>query len=95
MTIHNQKLLIGLLSVLFPDATIYLFGSRARGDHRPESDIDIALNNKKQIDVLELIRAANVIEALNIPHKVDLVDMYTVPEQMRAMIKQEGVIWKN
>ena len=24
-----------------PDATVILFGSRARGDHRPDSDVDL------------------------------------------------------
>lgn len=26
-----------------PDFTIYLFGSRVRGDHRPDSDVDVVI----------------------------------------------------
>jgi predicted nucleotidyltransferase len=30
-----------------PRATIYLFGSRVRGDHRPDSDVDIVIHFDK------------------------------------------------
>ncbi len=92
--IQDQELLIKLLSVLFPDAIIYLFGSRARGTARSSSDIDIAIDAKNPIDILELMRAANVIEALNIPLKIDLVDFNAVPIEMQHVIKKEGKQWK-
>ena len=42
--VKEKDLIVGLLSVIFPDAKIYLFGSRARGDYKPESDIDLAID---------------------------------------------------
>lgn len=92
--IRNQELAIQLLSVLFPNATIYLFGSRARGDFKTGSDIDIAIDNKQRIDNLEIARALNVLEALNIPGEIDLVDMSRIPEAMKQNILNEGIIWK-
>jgi predicted nucleotidyltransferase len=44
----NDKPLKALVQVLVDwaagkTATVYLFGSRVRGDHRPDSDVDIAV----------------------------------------------------
>jgi predicted nucleotidyltransferase len=93
--IKNQEKMVKLLKVLFPDAKIILFGSRARGDAQPTSDVDIALDNGEKIHRLELAQASNVIEALNIPHKIDLVDYRSVPELMQRMIDRDGVLWSD
>lgn len=50
-----------------PNAKIYLFGSRARGTHKVTSDIDIALDAGRKLDMLELAQARNVLECLYIP----------------------------
>jgi len=42
---------ISILSVLFPNAKIYLFGSRARGTHEQKSDIDLAIDERLAIRV--------------------------------------------
>jgi predicted nucleotidyltransferase len=63
--IREKDIVIKLLSVLFPDAKIYLFGSRARGTHKVTSDVDLAIDIGTPIPSLELARACNVIEDLN------------------------------
>lgn len=89
-----QKKMIGLLSVLFPDAKIYLFGSRATKNHHPQSDIDIAIDNGKRIDPLDIYEAYSIMEALVIPVKVDVVDYRSVSAAMRDSIDNEKVVWK-
>lgn len=42
--VPQEEIMIQLLTVLFPLVTIYLFGSRARGDHTERFDIDIAID---------------------------------------------------
>ncbi len=93
--IKNQEKMIKLLAVLFPKVKIYLFGSRARGDYKVNSDIDVALNIGRRLSTLELAQAENVIEALNIPQKVELVDLNAVPETMKETILKEALIWKD
>ena len=83
------------LQLLFPGAKIYLFGSRARGDNFPASDIDIALDAGSKIDPQKMLAAAAYIDALNIPYEVGLVDFNAVPQAMRDNILKEGILWND
>ncbi len=94
MTLEQQEKMIKLLAVLFPTATIYLFGSRARGTHSVTSDVDVAINAGKRISGLDLVQARNIIEALNISQTVDLADFHALPKNMQDTILKEGIIWK-
>lgn len=55
-------------------AKVWIFGSRARGDHGPFSDIDILYqlpSGKLALSDLSLIREA--LEESHLPYKVDVV----------------------
>ncbi|MBS1514915.1 MAG: nucleotidyltransferase domain-containing protein [Bacteroidetes bacterium] len=55
-----------------------LFGSRAKGNHKAGSDIDIALKGKINLkDVLFLHR---LIDELNLPYKFDLIIFSQIKE---------------
>lgn len=88
----KQKI-IGLLLVLFPNAKIYLYGSRARGTHRERSDIDLAIDLGKENSPAHLGEARSVLEATHIPYKIDLVDLNVVSSALREIIAKEGVLW--
>lgn len=90
-----QKTMIQLLTVLFPSAKIYLFGSRARGDYTERSDIDIAIDLGRQMEFSEIALARGVLEGLNLPEKIDVVDMHSIPAAMKGFILKEGVLWKS
>lgn len=75
----------------FPEAQIYLFGSRARGDASEYSDIDIAIKGSKPLkNTLASVRFA--IEESQIPYKVDLVDLSLAP-YLESVIQKEGIAW--
>ncbi len=93
--IKEQETIVRLLSVIFPEAKIYLFGSRARGTLKITSDIDLAIDARRPVTALDLARARNIIDALNIPQPVDIVDLYHIPAEMKAMILNEGIVWKS
>lgn len=48
-----------------------LYGSRAKGNYRANSDIDLTLTGD-QLDLSELLRIENEIDDLLLPYKVDL-----------------------
>lgn len=93
--IKEQETMVRLLEALFPGVKIYLFGSRARGDHRPTSDIDIALDAGRKLSFLEIARARNVLETLNLAQTIDVVDVQSVPDYLKATILKEGIAWNN
>jgi uncharacterized protein len=72
---------------------VYLFGSRARGNSRPASDIDLAVavaaGDRGQIG-----RLRENFENSTIPYTVDIVDLDTCGSALMDEIKREGVeVW--
>jgi predicted nucleotidyltransferase len=74
-------------------ATLKLFGSRARGDARRTSDIDIALVSAKPIPAAELATLREALEDSSVPFRVDLLDYARAPASLRAAIDREGITW--
>ncbi|MCZ7372505.1 MAG: nucleotidyltransferase domain-containing protein [Candidatus Methanoperedens sp.] len=77
------------------DIRIMLFGSRARGDYNRRSDIDIGILPGKKYNYKKLIFLKEKLENINIPYKVDIVDISKVSEIFRKKALKEGEIWKN
>lgn len=88
-----KEILTRMLVALFPGVKIYLFGSFARGTHKDRSDIDISLDMGRKLSNLEIVKANNIVEALNIPRKVDIVDFNRAPDYLRDVILKEGIPW--
>jgi type I restriction enzyme S subunit len=58
----------------------YIFGSRAKGDYRPDSDIDIALKGY-DLTVEDLLKLGAAIDKLKIGYEVDFVDYNSIKEE--------------
>lgn len=93
--VPQQETMIQLLTVLFPTSVIYLFGSRARGNHTERSDIDIAIDLGRKMAIKEIAKARGVLEGLNLPQKIDIIDMHSISTTMKEFILKEGIKWKN
>jgi uncharacterized protein len=72
---------------------IWIFGSRARGDHRPYSDIDLLYQFPEQsTDFSRLIsRLKEELEESSLPYKVDLVDINDLAESYKQNILRDRV----
>ncbi len=74
---------------------IILFGSRARGDFKESSDIDIAiefLNNNKD----NFIKIQTKLEDLNTLYKFDIVDFNSLKEdKFKKEILKDGIVIYN
>jgi predicted nucleotidyltransferase len=87
--------MIRVLEALFPGVKIYLFGSRAWGPENSVADIDLAIDIGRKLTIFELGRARRVMTEISMVLKIDLVDIWSIPEVLRNKILQKGVIWKN
>ena len=90
---EDAKIISGILKQYFPTAKVWLFGSRATGENRPGSDIDIAIDEGTIIDFFRLAQARDALEESAIPYKVDLVDYASVAVEFREEIKTKGIEW--
>ena len=89
----DKKKIIGLINVIIPDASIILFGSRARGTQQAGSDVDLALDAGRKLDAYELAEIMGVLDGTNLPYRVDVLDLNTVSDTMRDSIQKEGILW--
>jgi len=93
--LEHKSSIIKIITAFYPDAKIYLFGSYARGTAKQGSDIDIAIDVGKRLNLHEHQFLFNLLDALPTVQKIDLVDMYKIPDTMRESILKEGIAWKN
>ncbi|WP_346351513.1 nucleotidyltransferase domain-containing protein [Oceanimonas sp. AH20CE76] len=89
MHIHDYAFLQQLAGLPFVQA-IWLFGSRARGDHGERSDIDLAIScphasNADWLQLLEIVAEADTLL------KIDCIWLEQEPEQsaLRAAIERD------
>ena len=70
--------------------TFKIFGSRARGDYKNSSDIDIAVAGK--IDDTTKFNIRNDFDLIDIPYMIDLVFEEEITKQeLLKSIEEEGV----
>ena len=77
------------------DVSVFLFGSRARGDAGQGSDIDIAVVPHERFDRSKLIMLREMVGELNVPYNVDVVDFSDVSEQFRVEALKGAEVWKD
>ena len=77
----------------FPEVRVaYLYGSRARGDYKPQSDIDIAIDapSMTQQNFAQLWSA---IDALPIAYPLDCIWLQALPESsLKAQVERDGLV---
>lgn len=74
----------------FECVVIYLFGSRATGKHRPNSDLDIAFLSSRRIEPVECFNLANELSN-QIGKEVELVDLSTASTVLAKEVIAHGI----
>lgn len=92
----NSSAVAGMRAVLtkFPQVSrAILYGSRAKGNFKPGSDIDICLDGDG-LTFRTMLTIASALDALELPHKVDIVlrGLITNPELLNE-INRTGAIF--
>lgn len=95
MTEDYKKELLSIIHKYIPHCTVYVFGSRARKTHREGSDIDLAIDAGKKISLNTILDIKAEIEETTIPLFVDIVDIYSVSDDLKEEIEKEGVLWED
>jgi len=81
--------MINILKSFKTIKSVVLFGSRARGDHKPTSDVDLAIVFKENLD--QLYKVTDTLANANIIYTFDVVDYDKITnENLKNEIDQEG-----
>ena len=73
-----------------PDAVrVWVFGSRARGDTRTWSDLDLALEGPVPLSEDTLLAVTDAFEESELSLRVDVVDLGRVSERFRRIVESE------
>lgn len=75
--------------------TVYLFGSFARNEARPSSDIDIAVDPHDSLPRGTMARLREELEESTIPKRVEVVDLRDADPEFRERVRREGVVWSD
>jgi predicted nucleotidyltransferase len=91
--LEHKTSIIKIIKAFYPEAHIYLFGSYAHGTAQQGSDIDIAIDTGKRLNLHEWQFLWNLLDALPTIQKIDFIDLNRIPEDMRKAILKEGIEW--
>lgn len=71
---------------------VYLFGSRARGDYKDISDIDIAIDSKEDIT----FKVLRDLDDLRCIHTFDVVNINLIGDKLKENIEKDKIcIYEN
>lgn len=72
---------------------IFLFGSRAAGNAKPLSDIDIGILGTEPIPMIVKAHLDVELEESIVPFKIDLIDFYQVDKDFKKEALKKIQIW--
>lgn len=77
------------------DVRIYFFGSRARGESQPGSDIDVGILPASELQCGSLATLREALEDLAVPYRVDIVNLAETTETFRKHALEEATLWRS
>ncbi len=91
MSIETIKKKISPVLKKYPITEAYLFGSTARGEDRPDSDVDVLVKFRKIGGLFEFIHIKLELQDALEGRKVDLVEMGAVRPKMKPYIDRDKI----
>ena len=92
--IEQKDKIVGVISLFFPKLKFIFLGLMQGAMRKRGSDIDIAIDDGKELDIIQLQQIRNMIDCLNLVQTVDVVDFQAVPDELKQNILK-GIVWKN
>ncbi|RMD67248.1 nucleotidyltransferase domain-containing protein [Candidatus Parcubacteria bacterium] len=93
---HDDLAEVRRLVLNFLRPKVWLFGSRARGDAAPVSDIALALlSEANDLSVVWLAGLRELLEESHIPWHVDVADLRKADMELKHAVMREGILWSD
>lgn len=84
---QEMEIIKKILNAHFPNAVVWIFGSRVTESYKKFSDLDLALVGTSKIDPVKIMNALEHFQASDLPIKVDLVEFSQLSEAFQQNIR--------
>lgn len=74
-----------------PEASVWVFGSRATGKAKKYSDLDLCIKANQALALDVMSAMAEDFSESDLPWKVDIVDWFSVSDSFKAIIERDRV----
>lgn len=95
MSIHlDSKHLVSIQEILSKygvEKNVFVFGSRARGDHKEYSDLDLLVKQDRPLELAVLVGLKDAFEGSDLPFTVDVVEWCKIAEDFKKNISDDLV----
>jgi predicted nucleotidyltransferase len=92
ITEEELSILQSILKRYAPDFKVWAFGSRVTGNHKPFSDLDLALVGNAPISIETRAALNDALSSSALPYKVDIVDWAATSEAFQQIIEKQKLV---
>lgn len=86
----DRILIQNILQKALPhNSHIWVFGSRACGETKRSSDLDLAIDAGRPLTRQEILALYDAFEDSDLPYSVDFVDTYTIRDSFKNIINAQ------
>ena len=81
-----------ILRAYVPEYEVWAFGSRAKWEAKPYSDLDLAILTDRPLSLHKVAELRSALDESTLPIKVDVVDWAATSESFRTIIEADKVV---
>jgi predicted nucleotidyltransferase len=90
LTPSQHAAVAAILLRIVPQASVFIFGSRACGKVKEHSDLDIAIKGDTCLEKEVLRTLKTTFEESELPFKVDIVDMNALSDSFKKIVEKDA-----
>jgi len=91
MSATELRLVKSILNTWLPTREVHMFGSRARGQPKPFSDLDLVIMGDSPIPLSTLGQLQDAFASSDLPWRVDVVDWASTSPEFQSHIADHSV----
>ena len=88
----HWQIVRAILETELPGREVWAFGSRARHQAKPYSDLDLVVIGTEELPLAVSARVSEAFIESDLPFKVDVVDWASTSEAFRKVIERDRVV---
>lgn len=81
-----------ILRKLLPEREVWVFGSRAGGNPKPYSDLDLLVGGERSLPVETLYQLKEAFDESDLPFQVDVIEWSTISDAFRKIVAGQRLV---